>query len=123
MAYTHKLSSSLQTPGGVLSPTLQSEFSGDEIWQASEAVNAYGGGSTTLTFAFSGANLKSLGLLSTVPCVVSFTGGTPSSTTLVANTLTHITTMTGSVTAIVIGANTDAAGEAGTIEVALLYNA
>jgi hypothetical protein len=92
-------------------------------------VNANGGAANVASVAVTAAALKSIGLLSTVPCVVTLTGTTvidgisTSTVTLAANTLRQVKAVTGDITNISVGPNTTGAGPAGTIKIRVLYNA
>lgn len=125
--YTHVKTQSIQTPEGLLQDT-GATLSGDTTTSVQTTVDANGGGANAVSIAFTDAGFQSLALLSTVPCVVTLTGATVidgitiGTVTLVANVIRHVTDITGNVTAVSVGANTDSLGEAGTITIAALFN-
>jgi len=127
MAYTHTYAQSLVTPEEQIADSGAS-YTGDTVTAIDTTVSANGGGANAVAVAFTAAGFQSMGLLATVPCVVTLTGATvidgasTSTVTLVANTLRHVTAITGNVTAISVGANTDSSGAAGTIKINVLFN-
>ena len=128
MSKSHILNKVLQTAdGGKLADT-GATVTGDTETNGEWTVNANGGGSNAIAVAFPAAGLKSLGLLSTVPCVVTLTGATVidgitiGTVTLAANALRQVLAITGDVTAISIGANTTSSGPAGVLKTSLLFN-
>ena len=127
MAFTHILNQVVVIPEGTITDA-GTTYTGDTSWFLDGIVNANGGGANGILMAFPAAGLQSIGLLSTVPCVVTLTGAgkidgvTGETVTLVANRLRHVSTVDTNCTAISIGANTDSAGLAGTIKIAILYN-
>jgi hypothetical protein len=127
MAYTHLFTQSLTVPGEQFVDTGAS-YSADTATNVATTVSANGGSANAVAVAFPAAGLQSVGLLATVPCVVTLTGATVingvtiGTVTLVANTIFHITSMTGDVTALSVGANTTSSGAAGTIKISALFN-
>lgn len=125
----HTYQQALTTPTGQLTDTGVS-YTGDTHTAVAGVVNANGGGANAVAIAFpaTSGGLQSVGLLATVPCVVTLTGATEidgvttSTVTLTANVIRLITAITGAVTAVSVGANTDSAGEAGTIQISALFN-
>lgn len=103
-------------------------YSGDTVTSINTAVHIFGGGANEVSVAFPAAGLQSLALLSTVPCVVTLTGvtvinhETTGDVTLAANVISHVHMVTGNVTAMSVGASTDAAGVAGTIKISVIFN-
>lgn len=130
--FNHTFNQSLVAPDGILTDS-GSATSGNASTSINKAVAANGGGATAVALAFAAtgasAGLQSLGLLSTVPCVVTLTGSTAidgvstSTVTLQANVMRHVTAVVGAVTALSVGANTDSQGAAGTIQIEALYYA
>jgi hypothetical protein len=127
MAFTHVYSQSLVTPEGVLNDAGETA-TGDTSTSVATTVALNGGGANAVAIAFTAAGFQSMGLLSTVPCVVTLTGATVidgvtiGTVTLVANVMRHVSSITGDVTAISVGANTDSEGAAGTIQISVLFN-
>lgn len=127
---SHVLTKTLTTPEGTIADSGLT-YTGDASWALDPelgVVNANGGGANAIAFAFPADGFESMGLKATVPCVVTFTGATAidgvavSTVTLTANVMRHVAAITGDVTAISIGANTDGSGPAGTIGIWILYN-
>ncbi len=126
--FTHIYSQTLQTPEGSFNDA-GTTYSGRAVQGVEEDVNANGGGANALAVAFGGgAAFKSMALLATVPCVVTLTGATVidgvtiGTVTLVANVMRHVAAITGDVTAVSVGANTDSLGAAGTIRISVLFD-
>ena len=128
MAKTHTVNRILTQSAG---PTIQdtgASYTGDTVTNSDLTVPANGAGANAIEIAFTAANFKSLALLSTVPCVVTLTGATAingittSTVTLVANVMSHVSAITGDVTAISIGANTTGSGPEGALNLSLLRN-
>ena len=125
----HTYQQALTTPTGQLTDTGVA-YTGDTHIAVAGVVNANGGGANAVAIAFpaTSGGLQSVGLLATVPCVVTLTGATvidgvsTSTVTLTANVIRLITAITGAVTAVSVGANTDSSGAAGTIQISALYN-
>ena len=73
-----------------------------------------------------------MGLLSSVPCIVTFTGlttfdgvaGTPTADdiTLAANIMRHVTAVGGNCSAVSVSPNTEVSGVAGVIKINVLYS-
>lgn len=128
MAKTHTLNKILTQSDGATIQDSGVTYTGDTVENSDLVVNANGGAANAIESAFTAANFKSAFLVSTVPCVVTFTGSTAidgittSTVTLAANVGRHIAAFTGDVTAISIGANTDSSGPAGTLKFSLLHN-
>ena len=125
---THRLSQILTTPEGQWNDG-GTTYTGDTTTAVTTTVAANGGGANAVSIAFpAGAAFQSMGLLATVPCVVTLTGATvidgasASTVTLAAGVIRHVSAITGNVTAVSVGANTDGGGLAGTIQIAVLFN-
>lgn len=105
-------------------------YSGDTVQSVDGVVNANGGGANSVAIAFpaTAGGLQCLGLLASVPCVVTLTGATvidgvsTSAVTLAAGVIRLVTAITGAVTSVSVGANTDSSGPAGTIKISALFN-
>ena len=127
MAYTHIFTQYASTPEGPLQDSGETQ-TGDTTTSVATTVSLNGGAANAVSIAFTAAGLQSLLLLSTVPCVVTLTGATVidgitiGTVTLAANVMRQVTSITGDVTDISVGANTDGAGAAGTITIAALFN-
>lgn len=132
MAYTHTLVQVANLPEGQWSDAGNSE-TGDATFAVERTVEAESGGSTVdVEFAVASAALQSIILLSTVNCVVTFTGvtefdgaaGSPTAddVTLTANVIRQVKAITGDCSAIHISKNTTTSGPAGTINIGVLYN-
>jgi hypothetical protein len=125
--FTHTLTQSLQTPSGALTDSGDA-YTADTITEVDATVAAYGGGANAVSIAFTAAGFQSMGLLSDVPCVITFTGATAidgvstSTVTLAAGVLRHVAAVTGNVTAVSVGANTAVDGLAGTANINVLFN-
>jgi hypothetical protein len=128
MSYLHTFMQSVSTPEASFSDTIGSVATGDTTLAVDGVVNANGGGANALTIAFPATGFQSLALWSTVPCVVTLTGVTVidgitiGTVTLAAGVLRRVSSITGACTAASVGANTDAAGVAGTINMSVIYN-
>ena len=128
MAFTQVFRQSLITPEEQWSDDTGITTTGDTITSVNGVVNANGGGANALAIAWPAAGFQSLGLVATVPCVVTFTtsvlidGVSATTITLVANVIKRVGAMTGDITAVSVGANTDVAGLAGTIKISVLFN-
>lgn len=128
MAYTHVKATSVITPEHTFTET-GTTYTGDTSTAVSTTVDSYAGGAANaVAIAFTAAGFQSMTLQATVPCIVTFTGATvidgvsASTVTLTANTIRHVAAVTGDVTAVSVGANTEAAGAAGTININVLFN-
>jgi len=127
MAFTHIFAQSLVTPEEQLVDSGTS-YTGDTVTAINTTVAANGGGANAVAVAFTAAGLQSMGLLADVPCVVTLTGATVingvtiGTVTLVAGAIFHVTSITGNVSAISVGANTTGSGAAGTIKINVLFN-
>ena len=130
--YSHIYNQSLNTPEGAMND-LGISVSGDTSAAANMDVSAHLGADITPDIAFTVAGFKSMGLLSTVPCVVTVAssggtltidGVTTSTITLLANVLRHVSAMGGAtqITGLTVGPNTDVAGLSGTITISALFN-
>ena len=125
--FTHIYTQTVSAPEGILQDDGQA-YTGDTVVGGYWTVNANGGGANAITLAFPATGFQSMLLFSTVPCVVTLTGVTVingvtiGTVTLAANTLVHVTSITGACTAISIGANTTGAGPAGKLSCSVLYN-
>jgi hypothetical protein len=127
--FSHIYQQALATPESQWADT-GTTYSGDTIQSVDGVVNANGGGANAVAIAFpaTAGGLQSVGLLASVPCVVTLTGATvidgvsTSTVTLVAGVIRLITAITGAVTAVSVGANTDSSGPAGTIKISALFN-
>jgi hypothetical protein len=131
MAFTHIYTQVLTTPeeqwadGGVTATS-------DTVTAVATTVDVYGGATNAVAIAFGATNaeagLQSLGLLASVPCTVTLTGATTvdgvgsNIVTLAANVMRRIASVTGgAVSGIIVSANTEAAGLAGTIKISALF--
>ena len=126
--FTHTLTQVLGTPEGAINDT-GAVASGDTSTAVDTTVDSHAGGAANaVSVDFTAAGLQSLGLLASVPCIVTLTGATvidgvtTSTVTLQAGVLRRVTAITGNVTGLSVGANTDLAGAAGTINIRALYN-
>lgn len=128
MAYTHVKATSVICPELTYTET-GTTYTGDTSTAVSTTVDSYAGGApNAVGVAFTAAGFQSMVLQSTVPCVVTLTGATvidgvsTSTVTLTANVIRHVAAITGDVTAVSVGANTDNGGAAGTININVLFN-
>lgn len=118
---THTFQKILTTPSGSLSDS-PTTLTGDSVFEVDTTVPANGGSANVVDLAIASADMVSLALLSTVPCVVTFTGDTGDNQTLVANVMTRLTSISSGITSLSIGANTVGSGPAGTIKIRALMN-
>jgi hypothetical protein len=117
----HSYQQVLTTPSGSIADSAAS-FTGDTVSEIDTTVPANGAGANVVSVAFTSAGLVSMALISTVPCVVTFTGSTGNNQTLVANVMNHITAVASDVSGLSVGANTVSSGPAGTIKIRVLFN-
>ena len=128
MAFTQVFRQSLITPEDQWSDDVGLTTTGDTITSVNGVVNANGGGANAISIAWPAAGFQSLGLVATVPCVVTFTtsvlidGVAATTITLAADVIRRVGAMTGDITAVSVGANTTASGAAGTIKISVLFN-
>lgn len=128
MAYTHTLTQVASLSSGEQWSDSGTVTTGDTITNVNTTVAANGGSANAVAIAFTAAGLQSIILLADVPCVVTLTGATvidgvtTSTVTLVANQIRKVSAITGNVTAVSVGANTDSSGAAGTINISALFN-
>lgn len=126
-AFTFTYTQNLATPAGSLQDS-GLVYTGDTCHAGRWVVNAYGGGANAIVEAFPATGFQAAVLIATVPCVVTLTGATVingvtiGTVTLAANVEYLITSLTGAVTAISVGANTTGAGSAGLVNFSVLYN-
>ena len=118
---THTFQTVLSTPSGSLAD-VPVVLTGDSVFEVDTTVPANGSGANVVSVAIPAAELVSIALLSTVPCVVTFTGDTGDNTALVPNVISRKTVLGGDVTALSVGANTVDSGPAGTIKIRVLFN-
>jgi len=117
----HSYQQVLTTPSGSIADSAAS-FTGDSVFEVDTTVAANGGSANVVSVAIPSAGLVSMALISTVPCVVTFTGSTGNNQTLAANVMNHITAIASDVTSLSVGANTTGSGPAGTIKIRVLWN-
>lgn len=117
----HTFQQVLTAPSGSIADSATT-LSGDSVFECDTTVAANGGSANVVSAAIPSAGLVSLALISTVPCVVTFTGSTGNNQTLAANVMNHITTIASDVTSFSVGANTTGSGPAGTIKFRILWN-
>lgn len=128
MGLTHVVTKSLMVRGEMWNDTGGTRTGDTEIGTES-VVNAYGGGANGLVFEFPATGFQSLCILSTVPCVVTFSsvstidGVAGETVTLAAGAMRQVLAIGAACTAVSVGANTDVDGLAGTIKISALYNA
>jgi hypothetical protein len=128
MSYKHTFTQSVSTPEASFSDTVGSEATGDTVLSVDGVVNANGGAANALTVAFPATGFQSMVLWATVPCVITFTGITVidavtiSTVTLAAGVLRRVSSITGACTAASVGVNTDSGGDAGTINISVIYS-
>lgn len=118
MKFTH--TQTLETPQGILQDA-GTEYTGKAIIAIDEIVPANGAGANAVAATIPSAGVKCIALLADVPCTVTLTGSN-AAPVLVANQITKITALNADVTAISVGANSTAAGPAGTIKIRVLYD-
>lgn len=103
-------------------------YTADSVTAVNTTVDANGGSANAVAIDFTAASFVALALLATVPCVVTLTGATAidgastSTITLEANVARLVTAISGNVSAVSVGANTESSGAAGTIKTCLLFN-
>jgi hypothetical protein len=128
MAFNHKYTATVSTPTETWSDGSTSDTTGDTVTEVATTVDANGGSANAVAIAFTAAGFQSLFLQATVPCVVTLTGATvidgvsTSDVTLTANVIRRVSSITGNVTAVSVGANTTTDGAAGTIKISALFN-
>lgn len=127
MSFSHVFTQTAQTPEETLSDA-GITTTGDSTSAYNGTVSANGGAAVTPDIVFTAAGFKSMILLSTVPCVVTLTGATVidgvtiGTVTLVANVIRRVSAITGNVTAVSVGANTDSSGPSGTIKISVIHD-
>ena len=117
----HTFQQVLTTPSGAIADS-PATLTGDSVFEVDTAVAANGGSANVVSVAIPTATLVSIALISTVPCVVTFTGSTGNNQTLAANVMNRITAIASDVSSLSVGANTTGSGPAGTIKIRVLFN-
>jgi hypothetical protein len=117
----HSYQQVLTTPSGSIADSASSA-TGDSIFEVDTTVAVNGGSANVVSVAIPSAGLVSLALISTVPCIVTFTGSTDDNQTLAANLMNRITAIGSDVTSLSVSANTVSSGPAGTIKIRVLWN-
>jgi hypothetical protein len=129
---THKLVKVLRTPEDTIEDAATTLTANSELVVGNDAqpfpVSSYSGNtSNDINVNMSGAVIASMVFLSTVPCVITFTGitaidgVTATTLTLAANVMRQVLAVTGTLTKIRVGPNTDNGGAEGAIKIRLLY--